>query len=43
LQTYVDENILGGAVIRVGGRMVDGSVRGRLASLREEMFERSAV
>lgn len=43
LHTRVDPNIVGGAVFRFGGRMVDGSVRGRLASLREEMFERSAV
>ena len=43
LQTSVDPNILGGAVFRFGGRMVDGSVRGQLASLREEMLERSVV
>jgi F-type H+-transporting ATPase subunit delta len=43
LQTSVDPNILGGAVFRFGGRMVDGSVRGRLASLREEMLERGVV
>jgi F-type H+-transporting ATPase subunit delta len=41
LQTSVDPNILGGAVFRYGGRMIDSSVRGRLASLREEMLERS--
>jgi F-type H+-transporting ATPase subunit delta len=40
LQTSVDPNILGGAVFRYGGRMIDSSVRGRLASLREEMLER---
>ncbi len=40
LQTSVDPNILGGAVFRDGGRMLDSSVRGRLASLREEMLER---
>ena len=43
LQTSVDPNILGGAVFRYGGRMVDSSVRGRLASLREEMLERGVV
>ena len=43
LQTQVDGNILGGAVIRVGGRMVDGSIRGQLESLRESMLERSVV
>jgi F-type H+-transporting ATPase subunit delta len=40
LYTSVDPNILGGAVFRYGGRMIDSSVRGRLASLREEMLER---
>jgi F-type H+-transporting ATPase subunit delta len=43
LQTSVDPNILGGAVFRFGGRMVDSSVRGRLQGLREEMLERSVV
>ena len=43
LRTSVDPNILGGAVFRFGGRMVDSSVRGRLASLRDEMLERSVV
>ena len=43
LHASVDPNILGGAVFRFGGRMVDGSVRGQLESLREEMLERSVV
>ena len=43
LHTSVDPSILGGAVFRFGGRMVDSSLRGRLASLREEMLERSVV
>jgi F-type H+-transporting ATPase subunit delta len=43
LHTSVDPNILGGAVFRFGGRMVDGSVRGQLVSLREEMLERSVI
>ena len=43
LQTSVDPYILGGAVFRFGGRMIDTSVRGRLASLREEMLERSVI
>ncbi|HEX2182933.1 MAG TPA: ATP synthase F1 subunit delta [Rubrobacteraceae bacterium] len=43
LRTSVDPNILGGAVFRFGGRMIDSSVRGRLASLREEMLERSVI
>ena len=43
LQTRVDQDLLGGAVFRFGGRMVDSSVRGQLQSLREEMLERSVV
>ncbi len=43
LNTNVAPDILGGAVFRIGGRMVDGSVRGQLSSLREEMLERSVV
>jgi len=43
LHTSLDPNILGGAVFRFGGRMVDSSVRGQLVSLREEMLERSVV
>ena len=43
LETNVDPDILGGAVFRFGGRMVDGSVRGQLLSLREEMLERSVI
>jgi F-type H+-transporting ATPase subunit delta len=43
LQTRVNPDLLGGAVFRLGGRMVDGSVRGQLTSLREEMLERSVV
>lgn len=43
LETRVDPELLGGAVFRFGGRMMDGSVRGRLESLRETMLERSVV
>ena len=43
LQTSVNPDLIGGAVFRFGGTMFDGSVRGRLASLREEMLERSVV
>jgi F-type H+-transporting ATPase subunit delta len=43
LDTNVNPDLLGGAVFRFGGTMFDGSVRGRLASLREEMLERSVV
>jgi F-type H+-transporting ATPase subunit delta len=43
LQANADPDLLGGAVFRFGGRMVDSSLRGQLASLREEMLERSVV
>jgi F-type H+-transporting ATPase subunit delta len=43
LERRVDPNLLGGAVFRFGGQMMDGSVRGRLESLREGMLERSVV
>jgi F-type H+-transporting ATPase subunit delta len=43
LQPRVNPDLLGGAVFQFGGRMVDGSVRGQLASLREEMLERSVI
>jgi F-type H+-transporting ATPase subunit delta len=43
LQAHVEPELLGGAVFRFGGRMLDGSLRGRLESLREEMLERSVV
>jgi F-type H+-transporting ATPase subunit delta len=43
LETNVDPGLVGGAVFRYGGRMMDGSIRGRLESLREGMLERSVV
>jgi F-type H+-transporting ATPase subunit delta len=43
LETYVNPDLIGGAVFRFGGRLMDGSIRGRLESLREVMLERSVV
>jgi F-type H+-transporting ATPase subunit delta len=43
LETDVDQDLIGGAVFRFGGRLMDGSIRGRLESLREGMLERSVV
>jgi F-type H+-transporting ATPase subunit delta len=43
LDTNVDPELIGGAVFHFGGRMMDGSIRGRLESLREGMLERSVV
>jgi F-type H+-transporting ATPase subunit delta len=35
LTSHVDQSLLGGAVIRAGDTVIDGSVRGRLAKLAE--------
>lgn len=35
LQTVTDESILGGAIIRAGDVVIDGSIRGRLAKLSD--------
>jgi F-type H+-transporting ATPase subunit delta len=43
LEANVDPDLVGGAVFRYGGRMMDGSIRGRLESLREGMLERSVI
>lgn len=37
LETQVDENILGGLIVRVGSRMVDSSLRTKLQNLRFAM------
>ena len=37
VQSSVDETLLGGALIRAGDTLIDGSVRGRLAKLAEAM------
>lgn len=37
LSTQLDKSLLGGAVIRAGDTVIDGSVRGRLAKLAEAM------
>ena len=37
LDNRVDPDILGGLVIQVGDKLIDGSVRGRLHDLRQEM------
>ena len=43
LEATVDPNLVGGAVFKLGGQRVDGSLRGQLVSLRERMLERGAV
>jgi len=37
LETAVDPDLLGGIVVRVGDRLIDGSVRGRLERLRNRL------
>jgi len=37
LATDVDPSILGGVVVRLGDRLIDGSVRGRLERLRSKL------
>ena len=37
LDVAVDPSLLGGLVVRVGDRMIDGSVRGRLERLRNQL------
>lgn len=37
LATNVDESLLGGLIVRVGDRLIDGSVRGRLERLRNQL------
>ena len=37
LETHVDPGLLGGIVVRVGDRLIDGSVRGRLERLRNQL------
>ena len=38
LDVQVDPSLLGGLVVRVGDRMIDGSVRGRLERLRNQLI-----
>jgi F-type H+-transporting ATPase subunit delta len=37
LETAVDPSLLGGVVVRVGDRLIDGSVRSRLERLRNQL------
>ena len=42
LTTKVNSTVIGGLVIRVGDRIIDGSTRGKLNSLRKLLSEVSA-
>jgi F-type H+-transporting ATPase subunit delta len=38
IQTVVDPALIGGLTVRIGDRLIDASVRGRLERLREELL-----
>ena len=42
VETQVDPSILGGLIVRIGDRLVDGSTRARLRALRSQL-ERAAL
>ena len=37
IETQVDPSLLGGVLVRLGDRLIDGSVRGRLERLRARL------
>lgn len=37
IEYLVDQSILGGVIVRLGDKVIDGSVSGRLAALREKL------
>ena len=39
LNTAVDESLIGGLVVKVGSKMIDTSIRAKLASLQNAMKE----
>jgi F-type H+-transporting ATPase subunit delta len=41
LSTRVDPALIGGLTVRIGDRLIDASVRGRLERLREDLLARS--
>jgi F-type H+-transporting ATPase subunit delta len=43
LQMVVDESLIGGLTVRIGDRLVDASVRGRLERLRHELIARGSL
>lgn len=42
IETEVDPGLLGGATVRIGDRLIDGSTRGRLRGLREQLIQGAA-
>ena len=41
LETVVDPALIGGAVLRIGDTVYDGSVANQLQSIRQQMIDRS--
>lgn len=39
LETEVDPDIIGGIIVRVGGKLLDGSTRSKLAALKEALHQ----
>jgi F-type H+-transporting ATPase subunit delta len=38
MSLHVDPQIIGGIIVRIGGRIIDGSTRGQLAALKNELL-----
>lgn len=43
LQVEVDESLIGGLTVRIGDRLFDASIRGRLERLRHELIARGSL
>lgn len=43
LTTDVDPDLIGGVLVRIGDRVMDGTVKGYLERIREEMIGRAAI
>jgi F-type H+-transporting ATPase subunit delta len=43
LQAEVDESLIGGLTVRVGDRLLDASIRGRLERLRHQLIARGSL
>ena len=39
VEARVDADLIGGAVVRIGDRLIDGSARSRLRALREQLAQ----
>ncbi len=43
IESTVDPSIIGGIILRIGNTVVDGSVRGKLARLREDLLSKVII